>query len=209
VVDRQDRLYTVDLAGQRLLGFDRQGRPQTAWPLPPGYVPAPGCLAAGASVFLSDRRGLIYQYVDTQPQPLPGPARLPMNGVSLAADGALLVLHDRDVERVSLTGEPGTRLPLPAPATALRVPFGAVLGRSDGSVLVSDITRGQLLRVGRDGTALPAFGAPGAWTRPAGLAEDRYGRILVADPARRVLQRLNANGTPDVTWTAPSDSDGK
>ena len=202
-VDSSDHLYIVDLAHNQMQQWDRTGQLRATWPLPPNYVPGPGCVAANDSIYLADGQGLIYRYTAGQPVVVPGPPRVPMRGLGLAADGALLVLHDRNLDRLSPTGDAATTLTLPAPATALRVPYGAVLGRRNGETLVGDITTGRVLRFDAQGAALPPFGGLALLRRVGGLAEDRYGRILVSDPATRTLRRFQANGTPDVVWSTP------
>jgi len=204
-VDSADHLYIVDLAHGQLQQWDRTGQLRATWPLPPDYVPGPGCLAAGAAVYLADRRGL-YRYAAGQPVAVPGPPRVPMRGLALAANGDLLLLHDRSLDRLPADGGAAViPLALPAPATALRVPYGVVLGRRNGETLVGAITTGRVLRFAPQGAALPPFGGLNLLRRIGGLAEDRYGRILVSDPASRTLRRFQANGAPDVVWTTPAE----
>ncbi len=204
-VDSADHLYVVDLLHRRLQQWDRSGQLRAGWPLPPNYVPGPGCLAAAESVYLADGQGMIYRYTDGPPPVVLGPARPPLRGLAVAADGALLLLHDRSMERIPRSGAAAAISPLPAPATALRVPYGAILGRHNGETMVGDITTSRVLRFDAQGTALPAFGSPSLLRRVGGLAEDRYGRILVSDPATRTLHRFQADGTPDVVWTSPAE----
>jgi hypothetical protein len=210
-VDATDHLYLADTEMARMLQFDRDGQIRATWPLPDGYIPARGCLAADDKhVYLSDRRSIIFVYDFTGHVQAQWELSEVSQGISIAPDGRLLALHESSVEYLEFpSGVSNQVLPLPPPSGALEVPYQAVLARPNGEVLVTDLNTNQVRRFGPTGTPLPPLGAsggmPGNFAGLAGIAEDRQGRIYAVDYLYRVIERFGSDGQVDAVWAVPVD----
>ncbi|MGI8588514.1 MAG: NHL repeat-containing protein [Chloroflexia bacterium] len=210
-VDPQDRLYVADLDQGRLIQFTPDGQVAGAWPLPPTYLPASGCLAADrVGVYLADRRGRItvYDYTGTArttwqtgTEPL-GIASAPGGRLALLMAGRVEV-HDAASGRLLLSWA------LPVPSGPLGASYQTLLVQPDGTILVGDVGANRILRYHPDGTTLPPVGGPGRnpgqFGGVAGLASDPEGRLYVADFAYRVVQRFDPDGRVTAVWSAPQD----
>lgn len=177
----------------------------------PGRDPAP--LAAGSfevptglavdgdgSIVVADQRlGLV--------------ARIPKDGgaattiASIPAPRAVAIDRGGKVVVLALRGDALVRLDAdgtPRPIVSGR-PFRmptALLAHGDG-FLVSDAYAGAILAVSPSG-AVTTFRRGAPLVRPAGLAHDRDGRVLVADPGAGQVFRIDTDGgvTPLLTAAA-------
>jgi hypothetical protein len=86
----------------------------------------------------------------------------------------------------------------PAAGSAAGRPFGEggiAFDPSDGTLLVADAARDEVVRLDRAGRFLERIGEPGSFRRPADVAADGRGRIVVADTGRaRVIVRERSGG---------------
>ncbi|MFN8500228.1 MAG: hypothetical protein U0641_20430 [Anaerolineae bacterium] len=219
-VDGQDRLYVVDPGKRRVQQFDSGGFQRAAWDLPSDYAPAQGCVAADNDrVYVADAGGLVHVF-STTGEPQAAWAVGDVRGLSAAGDGRLAVLRKGDVVMLAVPdGAVVERWELPPPTEGLDAPYGAILARRNGEILVTDLNRAQIRRLEPGQGAGDPLGTPGDWpghvagaggwpgelASPAGLAEDATGRVYVSDILYRVIQRFTPDGRVDAVWSAPED----
>jgi DNA-binding beta-propeller fold protein YncE len=206
-VDPDDNLLLVNNATQKLEKYNAKGDLLVQWPLPPLFDGSKGCIAADAtyiyiasrfgSVYVLDRQANVLLEVKLEYQPF---------GLSPDGKGALLVLGPFQMDRIN--PETGGRTPvdLPPPTGQLRIPYQALLVTRAGQLLATDVATNRVLRLSlQGGQILGSIGEagfyPGQFQGLGGLAEDREGRIYVADWQNGAVQRFTARGELDrVYW---------
>jgi sugar lactone lactonase YvrE len=207
----EDGLYMVDLDTLQILHFDRDGQLRDSWPLPAGYVPAQGCIAADAQhLYLADLRSIIHVYDFTGREQTQWPVPQTPHGLATTPDGRLLVLHERSVSFLQPpTGQVVHEWTLPPSSGVLLAAYQTVTVRHNGEVLITDYNANMIVRYAADGTPLPAWGGPGTqpgqFAAPAGITEDPQGRVYAADSTHHVIQRFQGDGQVDVVWSASAD----
>lgn len=207
----QDALYMVDLDTLQMLHFDRDGQLRDSWPLPAGYVPAQGCIAADAQhLYLADLRSIIHVYDFKGQEQTQWPVAQTPRGLAPTPDGRLLVLHERSVSFMQpSTGQVVHEWALPPSSGVLLAAYQTVTVRHNGEVLITDYNANMIVRYAADGTPLPAWGGPGTqpgqFAAPAGITEDPQGRVYAADSTHHVIQRFQGDGQVDVVWSASAD----
>ena len=144
--------------------------------------------------------------------PCPGP-----RGLAVDASGALFAVSyvpAQSAQVVRFTGTNGAAMPVVT--QGLEVPF-AVAVDADGRLYVSDLGQAQQIKVfDRSGKAVKAFGKAGgrpwqgrydaeAFLRPAGIAIDAGGGLLVAESSPpKVISRLRcSDGQVERRWSGP------
>lgn len=210
-IDRNDNLYTIDTldpTGFKILSFNRQGDIRSRWSTPEGYGPTRGCLAIDDErIYLASRYGKIYimdyegnleREVEVGYQPF---------GVYPDGKGRMVVLGPNIFNRVEISSGAVMTYTLPLPEQGLQIPYQAMLVTQTGEVLVSDMGNSTVLRIGPELDAIIGkIGEPGVWPGQfqglGGLAQDRQGRIYVADWQSRVIQRFTPDGEIDALWWA-------
>ncbi|HUS13441.1 MAG TPA: hypothetical protein VM536_00290, partial [Chloroflexia bacterium] len=211
-----DSVYLVDPSLRRLLRFDRDAQLRAIWNLPENYQPASGCLALDADhLYVGDGSGqaiYVYDY-NGQLQTTWKLDEMP-RGLSMMHDGRLAILYTARIEfRQYPAPNPVGDLQLPAASNPLEAPYETMLGLRTGDLLVSNVAAGEVLRYGPDGSRRPAIGTPGRGpgqlSGPAGMAEDRQGRLLVSDFQLRVIQRFTADGRPQAVLQVFQDEVGE
>ncbi|MFL5731648.1 MAG: PQQ-binding-like beta-propeller repeat protein, partial [Chloroflexia bacterium] len=213
--DPRDNLYTIDLVdptGLKLLRFDHDGMITARWPVPEGYEPTSGCLAADTDhIYLSARDNRIFvldheankqKVIQLQSQPF---------GISTAGDGKLLVMAPGQLTHIDVQSSKIVTTSLPSPAGELQIPMVVT---SKGEVIVTNHGAGKLVRVDPlTGKVLGSIGEPGAWPGQfgdvGGLAQDASGRIYAADYRHRVIQRFDPDGKVDAIWWAARNAPEK
>jgi hypothetical protein len=140
------------------------------------------------------------------------------NGLDADGQGNLYVLHERNITvHKTPDGTVIRQIDLPTVKEGLAAPYGAVLVRSNGEILVTDLNKDQVLRFGADGRALSPLGVHGDWpgqfAGPGGmpgefagvgaLAQDAAGRIYVSDSLYRLVERFAPQGEIDAIITVP------
>jgi hypothetical protein len=206
--DPRDNLYTIDLVdpkGLKLLRFDRDGLITARWPVPSGYEPTSGCLAADTDhiylsardnrIFVLDRNANTQRVIQLHSQPF---------GISSAGEGKLLVMAPGQLTHIDVQSSAIVTTTLPPPMGELQIPM-AMTGKGD--LLVTNHGAGKLVRVDPStGKVLGSIGEPGSWPGQfgdvGGLAVDSAGRIYAADYRHRVIQRFSADGKIDSIWWA-------
>lgn len=210
-VDHNDQLYTIDTldpTGYKILRFNREGDITARWNTPEGYGPTRGCLSTDEDhIYLASRFGKIYvldyegnelRSIDVAYQPF---------GMYPDGDGNILSLGPNMFNRI----DPGTgsviTYTLPMPEQGLQVPYQAMIVTRDKEVLVSDLGNSLVLKINPQLDAIMGkIGEPGVWPGQfqglGGLAQDKEGRIYVADWQSRVIQRFMPNGEIDALWWA-------
>jgi DNA-binding beta-propeller fold protein YncE len=169
-----------------ILLFDKTGRYQKEW------EPKSGGKAREAHGLQIDGRGHIWT-TDVQLHVVR----------EYSADGALL----RTLGTSGVPGESADKFDKPT----------NVLAAADGSIFVTDGYGNQrVVKFDKDGKFVKAWGkkgtSPGEFRIPHGIAEDRDGRIIVADRCGLGetrctdgrIQIFDANGTYIAQWTAPN-----
>jgi sugar lactone lactonase YvrE len=215
------RLYVTDWMRGRMLRFAPDGRLEASWALPPDYHPSLGCVSnaswgRNAGLYLSDASGAILR-LDPSDGRVAARWRLPepiIGGISAAPDGALYVLARTRVYRLD-PGRSGdgaiTAWALPAVGGPLGQPYQAILALGSGHVLVADVAAHRIDVFTADGRPLGAIGRAGAWPgqfgQVGGLAADHTGRVYVADPDSRILQRFTTAGHIDALDRSPDDDE--
>ncbi len=211
-IDAQDRLYMVDrhIAGNAsVLQLDRNGNLTARWPLPRNFTAAAGCLTIDSRyVYLSSGAGqvFVFDYNGTLRKTL----KLPYQPVSIAAVGQnrIVFMGQRTLDRIDVDTEAVTTImTLPAPAGELQTPYQALAVTTMGTVLVADEGRNQVLVIDlQNGQLVQTIGRPGPWPGQfaglGGIAQDQVGRIYIADPQHRVIQRFMPTGRLDAVWSA-------
>ncbi|MES2015639.1 MAG: gluconolaconase [Pseudomonadota bacterium] len=140
-------------------------------------------------------------------------------GIALDAKGTLYIADTQNsaIRTLALDGQVGTLARSdPQDDTALlRRPLALAL-TTDGYVYVGDMARGRILQVaptgelrGLTGIGIDIeIGDSGSvrFSRPAGIALDRHGALLVADASARVVRKVSpraADAPPSVARVAP------
>ena len=185
--------------------FDRDGNISARWPVPKGYEPTSGCIAADAEhLYLSARTGSIY-VLDYNARPQ-REIKLPFQpfGISPGGKGDLVVIGPNILKRVEADSGKVIDLKLPPSPPELQIPM---LYTQQGELLVADHVNTKIVRVNPEtGKIVGAIGGAGQWPGQVGaiggLAEDREGRIYVADYGHRVIQRFRLDGQIDSIWWA-------
>jgi sugar lactone lactonase YvrE len=206
-----DGLYTVDLDTLQILHFDRDGQLRHSWPLPAGYVPAQGCIAADSRhLYLADLRSSIHVYDFTGHEQTQWPVTQTPHGLAPTPDGRLLVLHERSISFLQPpTGQVVREWTLPPSSGVLLAAYQTVTVRHNGEVLITDYNANMIVRYAADGTPLPAWGGPGTqpgqFAAPAGITEGPQGQIYAADSTNHAIQRFQGDGQVDLVWSASAD----
>jgi hypothetical protein len=217
--DPRDNLYTIDLVdptGLKLLRFDRDGLITARWPVPGGYEPTSGCLAADTDhiylsardnrIFVLDRDANTQRVIQLHSQPF---------GISGEGEGKLVVMSPGELTHIDVQSSKLLTTTLPPPAGELQIPM--VVTRQ-GEIVVTNHGAGKLVRVdGSTGKVLGSIGEPGSWPGQfgdvGGLAQDGAGRIYAADYRHRVIQRFDPDGKIDSIWwatrNAPEQGEGE
>jgi DNA-binding beta-propeller fold protein YncE len=206
--DPRGNLYTIDLIspkGLSILRFDHDGNVTARWPVPKGYEPTSGCVAADAEhLFLSARTGSIYvldynaqlqREIKLQFQPF---------GISPGGKGNLIVMGPNVLKRVDINTSQVISMTMPPSRPELQIPM---LYTQNGELIVSDHVNTKLIRVNpENGKILGEIGGAGPWPGQigaiGGLIQDHEGRIYVADYVHRVIQRFTPDGKIDAVWWA-------
>lgn len=212
-IDPSDNIYTVDTydpLNPVLLRFDREGTIKERLPTPPNYLSTKGCLAADAEhIYLSSSFGKIYimdhaARIQHEIQVAYRPLGIFPNG-----KGELLVTQPNIMNTINVsTGSVVTStLPVPVTQNQVRIPYQAILVRKNGEIVVSDWSNNQILRIDpKTNKIIGSIGKPGFWPGEfqglGGVAEDKEGRIYVADWQHRVIQRFTDDGHIDALWWA-------
>lgn len=213
-VDAHNRLWVPDWMRGRMLRFAPDGRLDARWPLPAGYQPSLGCVAAaGGDVYLSAETGAVLRLNAAGrvlarwavPEHLAG-------GISVSPDGtALYALATARVYRFDLRTGALTSWALPAPSGPLGNPYQAILALADGRVVITNLSARRVDIYRADGRPLGHWGGPGDWPgtfgQVGGLGRDKFGHIYVADVDHRVLQRFTSTGVPDALYRSPDDDE--
>jgi hypothetical protein len=217
--DGAGRLSIPDWMRGRMLIFRSDGHLDATWPLPAGYAPSLGCVAApvdGDQLYLGDKRGTVLAVARRtgavrqrweMPEPIIG-------GISVTPCGdALYALARVRVYRLDLRAGALTSWPLPTPAGPLGQPYQGILARGDGRVLVANLGARRVDMYATDGRPLGALGRAGAWPgefgQVGGLAADRAGHTYVADADSRALQRFTPTGHVDALYRGPDDDESE
>jgi hypothetical protein len=210
-IDPSDNIYTIDtsnLTHPTILRFDREGMVTARLPLPENYLSTKGCLAVDAEhiyvssaygqVFIMDHQAKVQREVQLTYRPL---------GLALTGKGEILVNEPGVMNKIEIsTGKIFTST-LPVPPGQVTIPYQSLLVRKNGELLVSDWAGKQVLRIDlATNKIIGAIGKPGFWPGEfqvlGGLAEDKEGRIYVADWQHRVIQRFTGDGQIDALWWA-------
>jgi hypothetical protein len=210
-VDPSDYIYTIDtsnLIHPTILRFDREGMVTARLPLPENYLSTKGCLAVDAEhiyvssaygqVFIMDHQAKVQREVQLTYRPL---------GITPTGKGDLLVNEPGIMNKIEIsTGKIFTST-LPVPPGQVTIPYQSLLVRKNGELLVSDWAGKQVLRIDlATNKIIGTIGKPGFWPGEfqvlGGLAEDKEGRIYVADWQHRVIQRFTSDGKIDALWWA-------
>lgn len=210
-VDTQDRLYLVDRhvpGNASVLQFNRAGNLTARWPLPRSFTAALGCLTTDRNhVYLSTSSGqvFVFDYNGTLLKTLKLPYQ--PSGIVAASENQLLILGQQILNRIDINTGATITMTLPPPSGELVTPYQALAVTQAGTVLVTDQGRNQVLMIdARDGQVVQAIGRPGPWPGQfgslGGLAQDQAGRIYIADPQHRVIQRFTGAGRLDAIWSA-------
>lgn len=206
--DAKDNLYTVDIVdptGYKILRFDREGMITARWPVPEGYAPTSGCLAADAEhiylgavdnkVYVLDFEGKEQKQIRLQFQPF---------GISPKGKGMLEIISPGVLSEVDVATNSIVTATLPASSGDWQIPM---LALQNGDVLVTNHQESKLARIDpKSRKLLGEIGGPGSlpgqFQEVGGLAQDAAGRIYVSDWQHRVIQRFTAEGKIDAVWWA-------
>jgi streptogramin lyase len=209
--DKRDHLYVVDDEQSLLLGFDREGKAVSRWPLPEGYAPVKGCLAADAQhIYLLSNLGMvsIFDYDGT----LSNQIKLPFLPAGIAPDGGggLVALEPAQISRVDVATGQVSSFPMPPTDRRLRVAYGSIMITSRGEILATNSADNQIVRLAlSNGEVLDVIGSEGPWPGQfvglGSLAEDRSGYIYASDWRVGVIQRFAPDGAVDRVWWARTD----
>lgn len=88
-------------------------------------------------------------------------------------------------------------------------PSGVAVDDQRRRVYLADAGHRQVFVLDQTGTYLGSWGPPGGFERPAGLALDADGRLLVADAAGGVVYVFNPDGTLATTVRSKVNPDGR
>jgi|GEM_PF-1834751 len=209
--DPKDNLYvvdTIDPTGPKILRFDREGMITARMEAPSGYLPTKGCIAAddehlylasgSGQIFILDHAGKVQHEARVIFTPL---------GITPNGKGELLVTEPNALNKIIIsTGEMLTST-LPPPPSQLRVPYQGILVSKNGEILANDWAGNQILRIDPAGEKIiGTIGSrgyePGQFQGLGGMAEDKEGRLYVADWQHRVIQRFTSDGKIDAVWWA-------
>ena len=206
--DSHDNLYTVDIVdptGYKILRFDPEGMITARWPVPDGYAPTSGCLAADAEhIFLGavDNKVYVMDYDGKVQKQL----RLPTQpfGISPGGTGKLEVISPGVLSEVDIASNAIVTTTLPSSNGDWQIPM---LATQDGKVLVTNHQAGKLASIDpKSGTIQGEIGTsgfmPGQFQAIGGLAQDKAGRIYVSDWQHRVIQRFTPEGKVESVWWA-------
>lgn len=207
-IDPQDNMYIVDLVnpvGYSLMRFDRDGYLTARWPVPDGYEPASGCVAADANhIYLSSRQNQVY-ILDHQAHQQ-RVVQLDFAPLGSVINGKQDLMVAGPTLLANISGDTGRIITntIPTEAGPVQIPL---LATGTGEVLMSDHTAGHIVRLdpahGRVLSTIGEFGKwPGQFGDIGGLAADARGRIYVSDYRNRVIQRFTPDGKIDAVWWA-------
>jgi DNA-binding beta-propeller fold protein YncE len=215
-VDPDGNLYLVDSRpiAPLLLRFDHNGMITARWNLPAGYRPGRDCVEADRThIYLSSFYGQVY-IMDHEARVLHEVA-LSYRPLAMALNGKddLLVLGPSVLNHINIESGQMLTTSLSLPPTSLQQarqsPYPSMMVTLDGRVLIYDPGSVLLSVDPYRGTVLGQFGErghlPGQFAAIAGITQDAQGRLYVADPAHRVVQRFNPDGRLDsLIWAALS-----
>ena len=207
-------LYVTDWMRGRMLRFSSSGRLLARWNLPQAYEPSLNCVAMlGNDLLLSDTHGAVLR-VETSGHVLARwavPERL-FGGISVAPDGkTIYALSTSRVYRINSETGAMNSWTLPAPTTALRTPYQAVLALDSNRIAITDLGLHRLDLFTPDGKPHGVWGKHGIWPgdfqQVGGLARDSHGQVYVCDFDGRVVQRFSPSGKINALYWSPDDDE--
>ena len=214
--DYKDNLYLIDPYKNQLLRLGSDGKVQRRFGLPEKFAGARGCIATDrehifissgfGAVFIMDYEANIQREVRLDYQPF---------GVAPSGTGKLFVLGPNELGVIDIeTGEKEIRSTPPV-AGDTRVRYQTILVTNEGHILGADLANSRVVRInGETGEMLGTIGSPGSiqagyWPGQfqslGGLAQDRAGRVYVADWQLGAIQRFSPQGTLEAVYWAPGE----
>ncbi len=214
--DHMDNLYMIDPYTNQLVRMSREGKVTKRFALPEKFAGARGCLATDAehiyvssgfgSVFIMDYEARIEKEVKLDYQPF---------GVAPDGKGKLLVLGPNELGRIDIATGAKEVAPPPPQASAARVRYQTILATNDGEILGADLANSRVVRIDPDtGDLLGTIGnagsiitgySPGQFQSLGGLAQDKTGRVYVADWQLGVIERFTPQGELEAVLWVPGE----
>ncbi len=195
-VDGTGRIYVAEYTGGRVQVFDSAGTFLTQW-MADAKMPLVSMAADRGGTVYVVQRGLIHRYEGATGralEPLPAPRQSRFEDVTVALDGTLWAVADRDVVHLSRDGEVlrtiHVRDAVDEDADPARV---AVSGAGD--VYVLDNWKADVYHLNRDGRFVDRFGG-GGFPAAEDVAVDGAGRVFVSDIGGSSVQVYSATGQP-------------
>jgi hypothetical protein len=214
--DHMDNLYLIDPYRNQLIKSGSDGKIKERFNLPEKFAGARGCIATDrehiyvssgfGAVFIMDYEAHIEREVKLDYQPF---------GVAPNGKGKLLVLGPNELGVIDIATGQKEVSSLPPLSGDARVRYQTILVTNDGQILGADLANSRVVRIdAQTGELLGTIGSPGSlqtgywpgqFQSVGGLAQDKSGRIYVADWQLGVIQRFSPQGTLEAVYWAPGE----